>query len=91
MELDPKKCGQCWSCQFCEDVGEFRYEDDCSYMRKCAKVGHEYVDLCQVRCPDYAWNGTSAEFWKLEPARAVTVRRAFGSVWALWLLCFWFL
>lgn len=61
MDIDPKKGGKCWSCKYCEDVGTYRYEDYVSYMRKCTKSGHDYVDSCQTYCSDYVWDGHTAE------------------------------
>ncbi len=61
MDIDPKKGGKCWSCKYCEDVGTYQYEDYVSYMRKCTKYGHEYVDSCQTYCSDYVWDGHTPE------------------------------
>lgn len=57
MSIDPKKGGKCWSCKYCEDIGTYQYEDYTSYMRKCNKSGHDYVDKCQFYCSDYVWDG----------------------------------
>ena len=59
--IDPKKGGKCWSCQYCEDIGTHQYEDHETYMRKCNRSGHEYVDACQTQCSDYAWDGKTPE------------------------------
>lgn len=61
MEIEPKKAGKCWSCKYCEDVGTYVYEDYVSYMRKCNKYGHDYVDSCQSYCSDYVWDGHTPE------------------------------
>lgn len=60
-DIDPSRCGKCWSCKHCEDIGTFTYEDYLSYMRKCTKYGHDYVDSCQVSCSDYEWDGHTPE------------------------------
>ena len=57
MSIDPKKGGKCWSCKYCEDIGTHQYEDYVTYMRKCNKSGHDYVDKCQYYCSDYVWDG----------------------------------
>ena len=59
--IDPSRCGKCWSCKHCEDIGTFTYEDYLSYMRKCTKYGHDYVDSCQSSCSDYEWDGHTPE------------------------------
>lgn len=59
--IDPKKGGKCWSCKYCEDIGTYQYEDSTSYMRKCNKSGHDYVDSCQTYCNDYVWDGKTPE------------------------------
>ena len=62
VEVDPKRCGKCWSCKHCSDLGTYRYEDHVSYMRKCTKSGHEYVDSCQSYCSDYEWDGHTTDY-----------------------------
>lgn len=64
MDIEPKRAGKCWSCRYCEDVGTYRYEDSTSYMRKCNKSGHDYVDSCSHYCDDYVWDGHTTEYWK---------------------------
>ena len=59
--VDPAKCGKCWSCKYCDDIGTYRYEDYVSYMRKCSKPGHDLVDDCQRYCSDYVWDGKTPE------------------------------
>ena len=62
IEVDPKRCGKCWSCKHCSDLGTYRYEDHVSYMRKCTKSGHDYVDSCQSYCSDYEWDGHTTDY-----------------------------
>lgn len=57
MSIDPKKGGKCWSCKYCEDIGTSQCEDYTSYIRKCNKSGHDYIDKCQYYCSDYVWDG----------------------------------
>lgn len=59
--IDPSRCGKCWSCKYCEDIGTYRYEDSVFYMRKCTKSGHDYVDDCEHYCSDYVWDGKTQE------------------------------
>lgn len=64
MSIDPKKGGQCWSCQHCEDIATQTNNSSGSYFRKCTKSGHEYVATCEFHCRDYVWDGKHDEFFK---------------------------
>ena len=54
--IDPKKGGLCWSCEFCEDIATQTNNPSGSYYRKCKCSGHEYIDTCKFHCSDYIWD-----------------------------------
>lgn len=50
MSIDPKKCGACYYCKHCEDIGVQPTIDGPKYLRKCKKEELENVDVCVQTC-----------------------------------------
>ncbi|MBQ8868641.1 MAG: hypothetical protein IJ027_02860 [Oscillospiraceae bacterium] len=76
MSIDPKKGGQCWSCEYCEDIATQTNNSSGSYYRKCNKSGHEYVDTCKFYCNDYVWDGKHDKYISSSSSSSSSVSKA---------------